>query len=1010
MKTVQRTRTTLTTLARRTLATVLAFLLAAMLLPATAITAFAAPGDPPAAPTAAPTTPTGIALQDTLNTLQAQYNTLNDAQKGTAAGQEAAAQIAALQTQIANYEAAAAETAALQAAAETAALEAAKYDEGTVDRTSSTIENRRWTTTVLFVTTYRVEATTTITYTVNGGGSAWRAKVGDSITVSSTQQGAAISALGGYNTAYTTAAAASTAAAEASALNSAQNLYYLAVAAESTVPGSKDTFYGSDYTAARSNAIAANAAAATAYEASSQQLTELEAAISTGLANVDTVLTDILNNRFSLTVTSGQVAQGAELYYSQRGVSKEATLSFDPLPSTGADFGDPTDYTWQASSTGDNILSELGVSGDVLRFSVKPNVIGVTEITVAATFNSIGAYAEVNVTPLVFTVHVVDTITFETDTLTASADSTNSDQYINLPNVVNAHGTVSYALAEGAETGEAWGRITLEGNRIKVAKEANAGAYEFTVTATDTSPAGTYIAQLPVTLTVANSYDAAYQAKLQELVDIQEQLEPLFAMLALLPEDQIDPTYLAALNAFKNITDPYEAMWNNGKPQISTEALNGLKDALNALGSVSPDYKSITDVAVSVLDPLGSLLSLVPQTKATMVNGYTIPYINITVPSLANLYVDAVTGVWDIFEGQVTPVTGLIEAYLALQDFVLNTDYASLKNLSAVNTYIQNLNQKYINLDKALIAFNESDSIFRDLADGILSSTADLLELAFGLWTDETNASIADSVAALVNAQVQNEQLRSLISDGLVTALNALRSVVGDSMTSLAAIDISLPALVGYSAKIRAALGEVAAVSAFAVGSYTYLKDLDLSDYNLLQLDMLDDYLTDLYNKYLANIDAAVGDTGDPDLEFAKALRKRVDDARARLLANDSVQTAIAVYNDIVDIYACVNETIAYLNSDEPAKKVEALLKDVAEKKAEVIDSLRAAKKTNPISQCVDNVVASVNNVVTNVNNAVTNAVTTVTESVKETVSTVKETVSNVTSAVKKATSWLFKW
>jgi hypothetical protein len=657
---------------------------------------------------------------------------------------------------------------------------------------------------------------------------------------------------------------------------------------------------------------------------------------------------DLLNKTVKVffQVVSGSQANGSTLSFAKGGTAKEIQLSVRATPEDDPD-ADFAAYEWKVSLNGEGKDAfEWSSEGDTLSITPKPDATGRAEVTVEIAYQNSGNYI-VQYTPLKFFVESVDTVVFESDIIESTVDSASGETYVSLPGVLNSHGSLSYALAEGSTIGEAWERITLEGNRVKVAKDANSGTYEFAVVATDTWANGeSYTAEATVRLTVTNAYDGRYLENRQKLQDIQDQVQPLIDALALLPEDDaVDPAYLAALNAFANITAPYDAMWNNGKPEINAEALGGLKEALNALKNIDPNYASIIDSAITIIDGVGNYLTQIPFDKTVMVDGYTLNlvFFEVPIPSLASTYVSAVTGVWDLFQGQVTPLTDLTDAYNALEDFVVNTDYASLDSLEDVNTYIQTLNKKYVDLDNALIEFNNSDSLVRDIVDLVLSNTANLLDLALSQWNDEANTTIAELVADLVDAQIPNEELRGFISESLVSVLDALRTVVQDSTAGLAEIDVSLEALLGYSAQVRAALSDAAAVSAFATGSYTYLKDLDLREYDFAQLDLLDDYLTQIYDRYLAGFDPAVGPTGDPAV--AEELRKRINDARDRLLANDNVQTAIAVYNEIVDIYVFVNDAIAYFGSDQPEKDFEAAKQALCDELERLAEKAEAAGK-----------------------------------------------------------------
>ncbi|MDR1815386.1 MAG: Ig-like domain-containing protein [Clostridiales Family XIII bacterium] len=599
------------------------------------------------------------------------------------------------------------------------------------------------------------------------------------------------------------------------------------------------------------------------------------------------------------------------VYFAKGGAAKTFALSFAiATPTDGGEDADFSDVTWNVASEG---VALGAVTDDTLTISVADEL-GTGTVTVGATFNKTGVYNIIRVTPLTISVEAVDTIVFD-GPLTATADSTSADTTVNLPTVKNAIGAVSYALTS-IEPEEAWGRITFENGKIKVAKDANAGSYAVTVTATDSK--GFTTEPTTIALTVTNANDTKYAEQLAKLQDIEDQIKVVTDALALLPEGTVDASYLAALATFASVTDPYEAMWNNGSPVMDASVLSGVTDIINAINAIDPSYAAYTGTIAEIVDAAGKYLTgSIDKTTFNEGTKINLGFFQIMIPSLASAYVDIITTAWDVFQGQIAPVTNLVNAATDFSDFVTGTDYAGLTDIQSVNAYIQNFYAKYAALDDALVAFKDSGSIFVGLIDGILANMDDLVGVGLGL---------ADSVGgpaleAILNPYIDqyitdaalNQAVKGYVSEAFSAVSGTLTEYAGELPT-----DLTLDDILGYSAEVREALSKVAGVSALITGAVSMGGSFDLADYDWAQIDLLDDYLLDIYEAYLESAATAAGPN-------AAELRAKLDGLKDQLLASDDFQTAAAVYAGIVEIYGYVNAAIGYFSSDRPEQDLEAV-------------------------------------------------------------------------------------
>jgi hypothetical protein len=883
---------------------------------------------------------------------EAAYAGLSDTQKSWDDAKALKALIDDLNAQIAEHEAKVAAAAGLEQAVADAQAEAAKYAVGTVLKTESgwvygnksNGDNNGST----------QDRTNTITYKLdpnNVGGELWRQQVGFSSTTATmvyrqVERNTYVLFLGW--TGWLGQSLTDTTNGYYAYLLSKINIYYeyqqnpnftIDLPSAINTLGIPDinvsnyvinTLYGESYNNAKSAAQGAATAAENAALANQSKIEFIESGLAGALSAIAAKLDDVINRKFTAYVNSAGVAQDATVYFPKNSsASRSLPLGFrDAFPTDGgasAQFN----VAWSVSSSDSSIVG-VQESGGSLVLTPKGKL-GSAQVTVNAAITEIGDYQTVIVVPLSFTVQVVNAIEFKSNPVLLAADSTSAGKtFENLADipVINAQGQVNYQITQ-IDT-EAYGRVKVEGDRIKVDKDANAGVYRFAVKVTDSIASAETVAEL----TVSNAYDAKYQAKLKELQDIEDEIKTLLSVVNALPAGVVDQSYIDALNAFASVTDPLEAMWHDGKPETNAAALSGFASALNAVGSVSPDLKIVTDATVGILNGLGGFIQYVPVTKQAAVEGYHIDLwlVKFDFPSLPTLYTDAITSAWGVFQGQITPITGLIRAYNGLADYVTGTDYTKLRDISSINAYIQGLYGRYAAFDDALVRFKDSDSLFVPVVDGLLRNADGLLELGLGLVSDNAGNTISKLISPLLDQYVENDQIKGVLQDLLAQGIDGLAKLIKEEGSKIDLSDLSLDKLAEYSAKLRAALFKLAKVSALIDGTINMGKDFDLAKYDLQLLDLLSG-LTRIYEDYLNHLGASSGGNAD----VAAALKGQIDALKAKLDANASFQTAVSVYNDIVKIYNTVSKAIEYFGSDQPQKDFEAA-------KAALISKLEALR------------------------------------------------------------------
>jgi hypothetical protein len=643
-------------------------------------------------------------------------------------------------------------------------------------------------------------------------------------------------------------------------------------------------------------------------------------------------LIDVAVKRFEATVVSANVSGGTDVYYAKNGEAKTFALSFaDAFPTDGGDDADFEDYDWTVTTTGD-VIDAATVSSGVLTVSIQEDVLGDGTVTVTAKFNATGEYNVVQVTPLTFTVKVVDSMVFDgANPYTATADSTQADQTVALPAVQNAVGAVAYTVVPvGAE--ESKGRVTYDEatKTVKVAKDANAGTYTYAVSAVDSQG---FTAETTLVITVTNANDAAYAAQLARVQAVQDQVNQILGYISLLPEGSLDQSYLSSLLAFADLTTPLETMWNDGEPVLNTAALTELLTAASAFGAnLGLDVSTITN-ALSILQSF-NLLTL---DKDVFVNGYFIsrPYFgSYTIPSIPTLYADAVESAWNAFAAQFAPINNLIAALEDLADYVANTDYASIDSLNEVNAYIQGLAAKYAAVDAALNAFADSDSIITTIVEVALENSTALLKTGLQL----VGATGEASLNALINPYIDeyvtdlelNAQLKALLSQGYGELLGAISTGV-DGLPQVTLADI-----VAWSGEVNAALQKVALISQCITDKVNaiiaFIENVQNVDRDALKAALKDQLdLLELYLK--AQLEAAIDQA---QREAIAALIDAVQELREQILSSETLAQVKAFIDDVRDAWETAVAVIKFID-----QKVDDLL-DFAKQVKEAYEQLEA--------------------------------------------------------------------
>jgi hypothetical protein len=646
---------------------------------------------------------------------------------------------------------------------------------------------------------------------------------------------------------------------------------------------------------------------------------------------------------FTLSLTSDDgTPDNISLYYDKgKDAADQQKKSYTFVPASEENLSSGIDYTVtyevvNAASVAEFI--QCDIVDDTITLTPKKHTANDLTLSVKADFtvknsayNALAPVVDPN--PLSIKVNVTNKLTFDTSEITVPIGIT-KDAYQNQTIVVSASGgrDVTYAstLAEGS-VDETHGRITFGGDTFTIGKDANTGTYSYDVVATD---AKGQTAEQTVTFVVTNAYDAEFAWRRAELEEIQKQIKDLLDAMALLPSDQVDPNYLAILNAFSTIISPYDAMWNNGNPAITQETMYNLADQIEALSADDAEIGWM----VTAIRGIGDLIEVevnlgifgtfkvsdyLKSDKQSVIDGYHITIISglweQDVPSIPGLYYEAVTTAWGTFQKEISPLTALMDAYEDLETFVVDTDYAGLTSVEAVNGYVQTLYVKYAALDAALAAFNESEGFVRDIAAGILDNANELIAAAVGVQGDAGRLALEALIQPLIDEYITDATLNEWVS-GLVTdAFDAVFGVVSDVANGLPEVP-SLNEIVGYSAQLRTALAGLAETSALVAGTVQWGKDFDLADYDLAKIDMLDDYLLQIYEDYLTAV------TGSANAaEIVESLRAKIEDLRARLEGNPTFQEVAAIYKEISSIYTTVTAAIDYFSSDRPEQDFEAV-------------------------------------------------------------------------------------
>ncbi|MDR2090024.1 MAG: hypothetical protein LBP73_11810, partial [Clostridiales Family XIII bacterium] len=267
----------------------------------------------------------------------------------------------------------------------------------------------------------------------------------------------------------------------------------------------------------------------------------------------------------------------------------------------GSNVPEDVDFIEWTPSAGNSTSVSVSKSGNVLTVTAG-NTVGTAYITVGAKISDEDSdYTVKSVTPLTFTVSVVDEprltvasvnsvapVYDNTDALiVAITEADYNDQTITISSEggkdVGNYST-SYASDSARDS-----RITFSGSTITIGKDTNAGEYSVAVTATD---AMGQTANLSFVIKVSNAYDAKYEDWIDELTEIRDVEAP--AKLEAI-EDKAGTAYAAwntALTAVKNGITDLESHWRNGSPVTYLDTAIDKKTALTVpvVGLVYNDY------------------------------------------------------------------------------------------------------------------------------------------------------------------------------------------------------------------------------------------------------------------------------------------------------------------------------------------------------------------------------------------------------------------------------------
>ena len=816
-------------------------------------------------------------MRQQLTDLTGQFSELTPIQRGSEDGLAAAGLIDDLELAFAAHEAESDKSAHLHDQLAAASAQKAEYAEGSVTRTVTSTGSLFKT----FTATYTLSAE-------NPGGDTWRGKVGfgsgftQVFTSTLLDTAGLTSTVGVYLTWQNTKTSAARTALEVA--------------------------YGAGYNSSAAQAAGALAEAQAAAAANEITLGVLEESIASGLVQLAQAIDNARILRFTNTVVSDQVGDGATIHLSVKGDTAQVCLAFrDGFPAeegTGADF---SDYTWNVNLTGDDVVA-FEVLGDCLTLTSKP-VLGTASFFVTATFNTTGDYSVADIMALAFSVEVIETLSFESSATEASADSTKAGVTLPVPPVKNAIGAVDYQLVS-ITPAEAYGRITFSAGAIRVAKEANAGTYDVVISAQDSKG---YTDQTTVTLTVTNAYDEMYANRLAQLKNIEDEIATLLSVAELFTSDS--DKFLTALKAFSTVSGPLEAMWANGKPVVNEQSIRGFTTALGAIGSIDPSIKIGTDLTIGTLNGLSKYLGYLPLDKQTAMEGYTINlvFMKFNFPSVPKLYVDAVLAAWNIFKDQITPVTGLINAYKDLYAFVTDTDYLSLRDLHAINAYIQTLYFKYSAFDTALNVFVNSKSFLVPVINALLGNVDNLVTMGLGLANTAGRPMLHGVIDPLIDTYLPVEQLNRPLKSLLDKGFDLVLETVGKA-GGLVSTNLSLKDFAAFSGKVKLALGTLARASAMIVTAVDFNYSSVL-EYDYSTFSSWDEYAECIYADFRATLGEAAGPNA---AEFTAEL----DYHRDRILIDPLVAAALKGYQKASAAYDFLVGVVSYFSSGQAAEVV----------------------------------------------------------------------------------------
>jgi hypothetical protein len=545
----------------------------------------------------------------------------------------------------------------------------------------------------------------------------------------------------------------------------------------------------------------------------------LVAWIEAALLELKTVPVSITGTRTAPPLAPETLAHNTTVTLSAQNATRRLVVDLAVAADFPSDDGaaDFSRYHWVVHTTDTNGFCDVSIQDTVLSIDVAAQTSSFT-VSVSAVFEQTGSYTA-NVSPLVFTVQVKDTLAFSSSVFvtTTPCDSTNQTSVLNLPKPLNATGTIIYRLRDDTPITEPWGRITLsEKGTLVVAREANAGVYDFAVVATD---AEGFSDELSVSLAVVNDYDDAYEQQRQQLMAIQSQAEELLSLARSLPPEMIDETYSTHLEAFLDSVGPADLMWNNGRPTLDSKSTEALAGRLRTIGRIDNTLFGVTELGALAIEAVQPFLALMPMNKQVAVSGYPL----FRLPSVPQAYTQAMCAAWDVFAGEIVPFSELVAAYGDLQTYVTGTDYSKLTNLTAVHAYVQGLSARYTAFDGALSRFVYSDSILaRTVFASFERSDQFVGNLAAAAWAKllsvEVKQTIVDRLIGYMHSEAHARSMAAVLS----TVLAELDSHIQQALGSLPTV--SLKDVVAVSGQIARSLAQVANLTQSIVDTIAYFK------------------------------------------------------------------------------------------------------------------------------------------------------------------------------------------